>query len=203
MVGALRQPVLYAEQMWRNQRIWVLLFVLFGVAGTIGSFFYKGLRAPVPIGPVVIPDSYLWFAYIVGGLALAGLYLLYRWRSRIEVTDRGVRISKLRSSVLIDYELIRNARVQPLERHFQDDRKRAIRPLNRGLLQKNALFLRLRADDPRTADIRRRLGRELAAEDVVAVPVPDPDAMSWEISSRLPERAGVNMGGRRRGKRAR
>ncbi len=51
--------------------------------------------------------------------------------------------------------------------------------------------------------IRRKLGRQLASPDAVAIPVPDPDALSWEISSRLPERAGANLGGQRRRRRGR
>ncbi|HEY7201103.1 MAG TPA: hypothetical protein VIC57_12850, partial [Candidatus Dormibacteraeota bacterium] len=118
-------------------------------------------------------------------------------------TDAGLRVSNLLRSHLIDYDLVRSVRVQKLEMHFQDKRKRYVRPISRPLLPRDALFVRLRADDPRVVELRRRLGSQLASEDTVALPIPDPDTMAWEVTSRLPERTGVNLGGQRRRKRAR
>ena len=40
-------------------------------------------------------------------------------------------------------------------------------------------------------------------EDTIAIPVPDPDALAWEITSHLPERIGQNLGGGKRRKRRR
>ena len=147
--------------------------------------------------------NWIFFAYIPAGLLLGGGLLYYRWRSQVEVTDQGVKIGNLFSQVLIEYEMVRSARVQPLDRHFQESRKRMIRPISRPLMPKPALFLRLRGDPDRLASIRRKLGAQLYADETIALPVSDPDALSWEITARLPERVGVNLGGRRRRKRAR
>jgi hypothetical protein len=68
-------------------------------------------------------------------------------------------------------------------------------------LAKPALFIRLRKDDPVTVALVRKLGPRLAYEDTIALPIPDPDAFAWEITSRLPEKLGQNLGGRRRRKR--
>jgi hypothetical protein len=70
-------------------------------------------------------------------------------------------------------------------------------------MPKPALFIRLRGDEAQLAQLRKKLGAQLVAGDTVALPLPDPNAMSWEVSSRLPERTGVNLGGQRRRKRAR
>src|SRR5207253_7129270 len=132
-----------------------------------------------------------------------GGLLYYRRRSRVEVTDEGLRIGLLLSDLLLEYDLVRSVRVQPLDRHFQDSRKKLVRPISRPLMPRPALYVRLKGDPDRLARIRKKLGSQLYADDTVALPVPDPDALSWEITARLPERAGVNLGGRRRRKRAR
>jgi hypothetical protein len=145
----------------------------------------------------------VFLMYLPLGLLYGAGMLYYRRNSRVEVTDEGLRVSKLLRSVLIPYDLIRGARVQKLETHFQEGRKRLVRPIARSLQTKDALFIRLRGDDARIAEVRRLLGSQLASLDTVAVPIPDPDAMAWEITSRLPERTGTNLGGQRRRKRAR
>ncbi len=190
----LRQPILYAEEMWRKQRTWVLLLVLLGLVMSVTMIVTRR--------GVFDTNAAIWLIYIAAGLVFGGLLLLYRQRNYAEVTDAGLRVSNLLRSTVIDYDLIRSARVQKLELHFQDKRKRYVRPISRPLLAKDALFVRVRPDDPRTAELRRRLGAQLASEDTVALPVPDPDGLAWEITSRLPERTGVNLGGQRRRKRA-
>jgi len=191
----LRQPILYAEEMWRRQRTWVLLLIVLGVAVSVMTVItHRG---------VFDSSAAIWLLYIAAGLVFGGLLLLYRQRNHAEVTDAGLRVSNLLRSHLIDYDLVRSVRVQKLEMHFQDKRKRYVRPISRPLLPKDALFVRLRADDPRVVELRRRLGSQLASEDTVALPIPDPDTMAWEVTSRLPERTGVNLGGQRRRKRAR
>lgn len=191
----LRQPILYAEEMWRKQRTWVLLLVVLGIVMSATMFVTRR--------GVFDTNSGIWLIYIAAGLMFGGVLLLYRQRNYVEVTDAGMRVSNLLRSVMIDYELIRSARVQKLELHFQDRRKRYVRPVSKPLLGKDALFVRLKADDSRVAELRRRLGNQLASEDTIALPVPDANALAWEISSRLPERTGVNQGGQRRRKRAR
>jgi hypothetical protein len=180
--------------MWRNQRMWVILLVLAGLVISPAMFILDHERFN--------QNTAVFLLYLPFGLLYGAAMLWYRQRSAVEVTEDGLKIGRLFRPVVIGYDLIRNARVQKLETHFQEGRKRLVRPLNKPLLPRDALFLRLRADDDRTAALRRTLGSQLVADDVVAIPVPDPDAMSWEITSRLPERTGVNMGGQRRRKRA-
>jgi hypothetical protein len=191
----LRQPILYAELMWRNQRVWVLMLVVAGVVISPALLILNHGRFNSNIG--------VFLLYLPFGLLYGAAMLYYRQRSAVEVTADGLKVSRLVRSVVIGYDLIRNVRVQKLEMHFQEGRKRLVRPISKPLLTKDALFVRLRGDDPRTAEVRRLLGSQLVAEDVLAVPIPDPDAMAWEVTSRLPERTSVNMGGQRRRKRAR
>ena len=193
---ALRQPILYAQEMWRRQRLWVVFLLVVGLGFSVATLVSPQLRASGNM-------SWIFFAYIPAGLLLGAGLLYYRWRSQVEITEEGVRIGNLFSHVLIEYEMVRTARVQPLERHFQESRKRMVRPISRPLMPKPALFLRLKADPARLVAIRKKLGAQLYADETIALPVPDPDALSWEITARLPDRAGVNLGGRRRRKRAR
>ena len=113
---ALRQPILYAHEMWRRQRLWVLFLLVVGVGASIATLAYPQLRSN--------RDSLNWifFAYVPAGLLLGAGLLFYRWRSRAEVTDEGLKIGTLFSEVLLEYELVRTVRVQPLDRHFQDAR---------------------------------------------------------------------------------
>jgi hypothetical protein len=73
----------------------------------------------------------------------------------------------------------------------------------RPLLEKPALFVRVRGDEAEVAAIKKRLGGRLVYEDQIILPVADADAAAWEISSRLPMRLGQNQGGGRRRKRRR
>ncbi|TMC05650.1 MAG: hypothetical protein E6J41_21385 [Chloroflexi bacterium] len=191
----MRQPILYAELMWRNQRLWVLMLVLAGLVISPAMFILNHGRLDSNTG--------VFLLYLPLGLLYGAAMLFYRQRSALEVRDDGLVIHRLVRSIVVPYDLIRNTRLQKLETHFLEGRKRLVRPVSRPLMQKDALFVRLRGDDPRTAELRRVLGSQLIADDTLAVPVPDPDAMSWEITSRLPERTSVNLGGQRRKKRAR
>jgi hypothetical protein len=190
-----RQPILYGEEMWKRQRPFPVFFIIVGVVMTGVTLFTTWGRA--------VSNSWLFLAYVGSGLLYGGLLLYYRWRSRAEITEEGLKISNLLSSMVLDYENIRSVRVQPLARHFEDSRKRLVRSVNRTLMPKPALFIRLRGDEAELAQLRKKLGAQLVAGDTVALPLPDPNAMSWEVSSRLPERAGANLGGQRRRKRAR
>jgi hypothetical protein len=190
-----RQPILYGEEMWKRQRPFPVFFIIVGVVMSVVTLFTTWGRA--------VSNSWLFLAYVGSGLVYGALLLYYRWRSRAEVTEEGLKISNLLSSMVLDYDDIRSVRVQPLARHFEDSRKRLVRSVNRALMPKPALFIRLRGDDAQLAQLRKKLGAQLVAGDTVALPLPDPNAMSWEVSSRLPERTGVNLGGQRRRKRAR
>jgi hypothetical protein len=193
----LRQPILYAEIMWRRQRVWALFLVVVGVVATA----YFGLNPQMRAGNQQ-SNFMIFAAYVPAGLIFLGLLMYYRWRSYVQVTDQGLKVSNLLHSVVIDWELIRNARVQPLERHFQEA-KRRVPPAARALAPQPALFLRLKADDEKLKEIRRKLGSQIVYQDTLAVPIRDPNAMSWEISGRLPERTASNLGGQRRRKRSR
>jgi hypothetical protein len=192
---ALRQPILYAEEIWRRQRMWPLVMVTIGVVLTI--FWVISRRGVFDANAAIV------LAYVPIGLVFGGVLLLHRRRSYTEVAEQGLIVSGLLRTVPVSYDLVRSVRVQKLELHFQDNRKRLVRPLNRPLMPKPALFVRLRGDDPRVVELRRRLGSQLVSEDTIALPIPDPDAMAWEVTSRLPEKTGVNLGGQRRRKRPR
>ncbi len=186
--------------MWRRQRLWPLLLMGAGVVFSITTLYGRHW--------VVDANSAVWLAYIPCGLLFGGALLYYRRRNYAEVTEAGLRVSNLLSNVVIGYDEIRATRVQPLERHFQDgrttggpNRQRLLRPTMRDLKQKPALFVKLRADEAELARIRKKLGGQLFFEDTVALPLPDPDAMAWEVSSRLPERTTANLGGGRRRRR--
>src|SRR5205823_13714695 len=104
----LRQPILYAHEMWRRQRLWVIFLLVVGVGASVATLVYPQLRSN--------RDSLNWifFAYVPAGLLLGGGLLFYRWRSRAEVSEEGLKIGTLFSEVLIEYELVRTVRVQPL-----------------------------------------------------------------------------------------
>lgn len=189
----MRQPILYAEQMWRQQRFFAAFLLAVGIVMSGLLLYQHALRS----------SNLIWLLYIPSGLLLGGAFLFYRRRSFVEPESAGVKVSTLFSSVLIDYNSIRGVKVQPLSLAFQDARKRMVAPVIKPLLEKPALFIRLRGETEDVAAITKSLGRRLAYEDVVALPVRDADAVAWEINSRLPERLGQNLGGGRRRKRRR
>jgi hypothetical protein len=190
----LRQPILYAEQMWRAQRLWALVLFVFGVLGS--GYLLVTQKGRVDMSLLI------FLGYIPVALLLVGLLFYYRRRSYAQVTEEGLKVSNLLSSALIPYEQIRSARVQPLERHFEGRLKR-VRPPVRPLLQRPALFVRVRNDEELVARIRKKLGTQLTLEDVIALPIPYPDVMAEEVVARLPYRMGSNLGGQRRRKRGR
>jgi hypothetical protein len=189
-----RQPILYADQLWRQQRFFAGFLVAVGV-GMTALLLYKG--------QLTSTSNLIWLLYIPSGLLLGGAFLFYKYRSFAEALDDGFKVSALRSSVLIPYESIRSVKVQPLSLAFLDKRKRMVAPMMKPLMAKPALFVRLRGDEDELAAIKKKLGGRVAYEDMIALPLKDADALSWEISSRLPDRLGQNQGGGRRRKRRR
>jgi len=189
-----RQPILYADQLWRQQRFFAAFLVAVGV-GMTALLIYRG--------ELMQTSNLIWAAYIPSGLLLGGAFLLYKYRSFVEPLEDGLKVSTLRSSVLIDYDDIRSVKVQPLKLAFLDKRKRMVAPMMRPLLEKPALFVRLRNDESDMSAIKKKLGGRVVYEDMIALPVKDADAVSWEISSRLPDRLGQNQGGGKRRKRRR
>jgi hypothetical protein len=189
-----RQQILYADQLWRQQRFFVGALIALGLVMT-AFWAYRG--------QLFQTSSLLYVLYVPGGLIFGGAFLFYKYRSYIEPLDSGLKVSALRSSVLIDYDTIRSVKVQPLKVAFQDARKRMVAPMMKPLLDKPALFVRVRNDEATLAVIKKTLGARVVWDDTIAVPIKDADAVSWEISSRLPERLGQNQGGGKRRKRRR
>jgi hypothetical protein len=190
--GHARQPILYADQMWRQQRFFAGFLIAVGALMT-GVLLYQG--------QLLLHSNLIWSLYVPSGILLGGGFLFYKWRSYVEPQDQGLKVSTLLSSVVIDYDQIRLVKVQPLNIAFQDRRARMIARIMKPLVDKPALFVRLRGDEEQIAAIRKKLGARLAYEDTIAMPVPDPDAVAWAISSHLPERIGQNQGGQRRRRR--
>jgi len=189
-----RQPILYADQLWRQQRFFAGFLVAVGV-GMTALLLYKG--------QLTSTSNLIWLLYIPSGLLLGGAFLFYKYRSYAEPRDEGFKVSALRSSVLIPYESIRSVKVQPLSLAFLEKRKRMVAPMMKPLLERPALFIRLRGDETEMAAIKKTLGGRVVYDDMIALPLKDADALSWEISSRLPYRLGQNQGGGRRRKRRR
>jgi hypothetical protein len=189
-----RQPILYADQLWRQQRFFAGFLVAVGV-GMTALLLYKG--------QLTTTSNLIWLFYIPSGLLLGGAFLFYKYRSFAEPLDDGLKVSALRSSVLIPYESIRSVKVQPLSLAFLDKRKRMVAPMMKPLMDKPALFVRLRSDEDEFAAIKKTLGGRVVYDDMIALPLKDADALSWEISSRLPDRLGQNQGGGKRRKRRR
>lgn len=154
-------------------------------------------------GQLTTTANMIWLLYIPSGLLLGGGFLFYKYRSFAEPLDEGLKVSALRSSVLIPYDSIRSVKVQPLSLAFLEKRKRMVAPMMKALMDKPALFVRLRGDESELAAIKKKLGGRVAYDDMIALPLKDADALSWEISSRLPDRLGQNQGGGRRRKRRR
>jgi len=178
--------------MWRQQRFFAGFLVAVGLLMT-GVLVYQG--------QLLLHSNLIWSLYVPSGLLLGGGFLVYKWRSYVEAQDQGLKVQTMLSSVVIDYGQIRLVKVQPLNVAFQDRRSRMVARIMKPLLDKPALFVRLRGDEEQVAAIRKKLGARLAYEDTIAMPVPDPDAVAWAISSHLPERIGQNMGGQRRKRR--
>jgi hypothetical protein len=189
-----RHGNLYAHHLWRQQRFFAGFLVLIGLAMTALLIFQHQLFRS---------SNVVWLLYIPSGLLLGGAFLYYRWRSHVEPMEDGLKVSTMFRHVMIDYDSIRNVRVQELSAHFQDQRKRMVAPMMKQLIDKPALFIRLRADEEQLAAIKKSIGARLMYEDTIAIPVKDPDAAAWAITSHLPERIGQNLGGGKRRKRRR
>src|ERR1700737_916198 len=175
--GRARQPILYADQLWRQQRFFAGFLVAVGLVMTV-LLVYQGQIAK--------SANVIWLLYIPSGLLLGGAFLLYKRRSYVEALDSGMKVSTLRSSVLIDYDRIRGVKVQPLKLAFQDRRSKMVAPMMKALMEKPALFVRLRGDEEELADIKKRLGSRMMFEDTIALPLTDADAIAWEIGSPPP-----------------
>ncbi|HKW73509.1 MAG TPA: hypothetical protein VJQ08_11845 [Candidatus Dormibacteraeota bacterium] len=192
-----RHQNLYAHHLWQQQRFFAGLLIVAGVVATGIAVYQRQLFSPA---------FSVWLVYIPTGVLLGAAIFFYRWRSNVRVTDEGVRISSLLASVVIDYDSIRSVKALPLRQHFQDRRSKMIAPIMKQHIDKPAVFIRVRGDDSQLAEIKKKLGifrSRLMYEETIAIPVPDADAVVWEISSHLPERVGQNQGGARRRKRRR
>jgi len=180
--------------MWRQQRFFAGFLVAVGLVMTVLLLYQNQL---------FLHSNLIWTLYVPSGVLLGGAFLVYKWRSYVEARENGLKVSTLFSSVLIDYDQIRMVKVQPLSLAFQDNRKRYVARITKPLMDKKALFVRLRGNDDEVGAIRKKLGVRLAYEDTIAMPVPDADAFAWAITSHLPMRLGQNLGGGKRRKRRR
>jgi hypothetical protein len=203
---ATRHQNLYAQQMWRQQRFFAGFLVAVGIVMTVLLIYQHQLFKFDDAGHIVLVNhgtNLIWLLYVPTGLFLGGAFLLYRRRSHVEPLDDAVKVSTLMSSVRISYDTIRSVKVQQLNTHFQEKRRRMVVGMMKPLIDKPALFIRLRGTEEEIAAIHKQLGSRLMYEDTIAIPVPDADAVAWEISSHLPERLGQNQGGGKRRKRRR
>src|SRR5258708_7686847 len=80
--GRLRQPILYADQLWRQQRFFAGFLVAVGLVMTI-LLIYQGQIAK--------SANLIWLLYIPSGLLLGGAFLLYKRRSYVEAVARRVK----------------------------------------------------------------------------------------------------------------
>lgn len=180
--------------MWKQQRFFAGFLVVVGLVMT-GILIQQNA--------LLKNSNVIWLLYMPSGLLLGGAFFYYKWRSYVEAEDAGLKFSMLFSSIVIDYDMIRLVKVQPLSVAFQDSRSRMVARAIKPLLEKPALFVRLRGNEDEVAAIVKRLGTRIAYDDTIAVPVPDADAVAWSISAHLPERVGQNLGGGKRRKRRR
>ena len=192
--GRLRQPILYADQLWRQQRFFAGFLVAVGLVMTI-LLIYQG--------QITKSANVIWLLYVPSGLLLGGAFLLYKRRSYVEAQDAGVKVSMLRSSLVIEYDRIKGVKVQALKLAFLDKRSRMVAPMMKPLLEKPALFMRVRGTDEELAALKKRVGSRMMFEDTIALPLRDADSVAWEIGARLPYRLGQNQGGGKRQKRRR
>jgi hypothetical protein len=192
-----RHQNLYAHHLWQQQRFFAGLLLAAGLVATGIAVYQHQLFSPA---------FSVWLVYIPTGILLGAAIFIYRWRSNVRVTDAGVKISSLLSSVVIDYDSIRWVKALPLRQHFQDRRSKMIAPIMKQHIDKPAVFIKVRGDEAQLKTIKKNLGifrSRLMDEETIAIPVPDADSVVWEISSHLPERVGQNQGGARRRKRRR
>lgn len=189
-------PILYAEQMWIKQRFWAFILIVAGVVVT--GFLYFQFRR-------LDQTTLIYFLYVPAGLLILGLLQLYRRRHRLHFRDDGFHIGTFRSGITIGYDRVRQVRVQPLRLHFQEShrKRRGNVPMVKPLLDTEALYIRLRLEPDELAYVHRKLGPTLHDDGTIALPLSDPDAAAWELSSRTPARLSVNQGGSRRRKRRR
>jgi hypothetical protein len=187
----------YAHYVWLQQRFFALFLVGIGVVAT-GISIYQRTK---------YSQTFAAFAFYVPiGLVVTAALLFYRWRAKVEVSESGVKLSNTIRSVVIPYDSIRSVKALPLQQHFEDGRSRRVAPFMRKHLDEPAVFIKLRGDEAELKQIKSRLGvfkSGLMNEETIAVPVPDADAVVWEINAHLPERTGQNQGGAKRRKRRR
>src|SRR5256885_17036943 len=98
--------------MWRRNRVVALLVV---VAGLFFLWVDRTQLARPNLRDIQFVTALL---YSPAGLVLAGVFLYNRWRNRIEITEVGLRVRTLLSTVTIGFDAIRQVRVQPLEKAY-------------------------------------------------------------------------------------
>ena len=192
----MRHPILYAEQVWRRQRFFVLILVVFATGMVLVLAANRRFNDPS------LP---FYVLYLAVALLIFGGFQVNRLRSYVQVVDGGLKVSRLVRSAVIGYDNIRAVRVQSLRTVMQDMPRRTVTPAMKDLLDKPALLVRLDGGPEEIAAITRRLnstlGTRLVFDSTAAFPVKDPAAVVAELTPHLPIRAQANLGGARRKRR--
>jgi hypothetical protein len=193
----LKQPNLYADELWKRNWFMAPFLLLMGTGFTVYFVFVAKTTRDVPI----------LMAEALGGAALVLLFFGgFRYLSYVKVTEEGLRFNWTLpfSNALLPWEVIRNARVADLSGFYPPNRKSYVYNMNKPLLDKPALYLRLGGDEAVLARLSRKLGKRYVVDGTLAVPVPDPKSLAQEVSQRLPNRQlQQNLGGAKRPKRRR
>jgi hypothetical protein len=193
----LKQPNLYADELWKRNWFMAPFLLLMGAGFTF--YFVVIVHTTRDVG-ILLAES-------LGGAALILLFFGgFRYLSYVKVTEEGLRFNWTFpfTSTLVPYEAIRSIRVGDLSAFYPPSRKSFINTMTKPLLDKPALYMRLGGDDATLARLSRKLGRRYVVDGTLAVPVPDPKSLAQEVSQRLPNRQlQHNLGGAKRPKRKR
>src|SRR5437867_8064620 len=129
---------MYAHHLWMQQRFYAGLLLIVGL-GSVAIAIYQG--------QILNTGYFAFIFYVPLGLLMAVGFLFYRWRSKVEVREEGVKISNTLQSVTIDYDTIRWVKALPLRQRYenQNGRTRRIVPFMKRHIDEPAVFLKLRA----------------------------------------------------------
>src|SRR5204862_6188394 len=89
---------MYAHRLWMQQRFYAGLLLVVGLGSTAIAIYQ---------GQLMTTNFAAFIIYVPLGLLLVAGFLVYRWRSKVQVLDSGVKISNTLRSVTIDYDNIR------------------------------------------------------------------------------------------------
>ena len=84
---------MYAHHLWMQQRFYAGLLLVVGLGSTAIAIYQ---------GQLLTTNFAAFIIYVPLGLLLVAGFLVYRWRSKVQVLDSGVKISNTLRSVTID-----------------------------------------------------------------------------------------------------